>query len=99
MLLTILGIIDAISAILLFLTVFNIGYGFPLLFFFGIILIVKALYSLAAKSRGAGLVDFVSAILLIIAGYGFPLYYILTILFGILILIKGLQGIFAEIFS
>jgi len=99
MLLTILGSIDLIAGILLFLTVFNIGYGFSFFLILGIILLCKGLYSLAAHSLGAGTVDIVAALLLFLALWSIPLYYVITIIIGILLVIKGLQSMASEIFS
>ncbi|HDD45860.1 MAG TPA: hypothetical protein ENG42_00145 [Candidatus Aenigmarchaeota archaeon] len=97
MILVILGLIDLISAILIFLPAIGAIGPAKLIVIMGLLLIIKGFYSLFVKSLVPGTLDIMAGFILLFLLISFMLPPVIYILFGLYLLIKGLQSIVATI--
>lgn len=89
----VLGWIDVIGSLLIFLSLIGIGYGFYFLWIIALIHLIKGLYSLAWGGYFAAFIDIVAGVILFLSYISIPMYYVLGAIVGILLLIKGVQSI------
>jgi len=92
-LLFILGIIDIIGAVFIFLNMLGVGYGLYFLWIIALIHLIKGLFSVVSGGYFAAFIDLVSAFILLLSYLSIPMYYVLGIVIGILLLIKGFQSV------
>ena len=92
MIVFILGLIDLLGSVFLFLSIFH--FLFPaLLTPISIALILKSLRSFSGKGFYAGFVDLSSAIILLLPTTSINLHYAITAIIGVLLLVKAFQSL------
>lgn len=96
MLLFMLGLIDFIGSILVFLTLTKIQVIASLGILVMLMLIAKGIYSIMTKSYFAAVVDLVSSGFLILAALSIYIHYVVVLIVGTLLFIKSLQSIIPE---
>ncbi len=91
--LILLGLLDLISAVFIFLSLSRSQALLGFVLILGIIMLLKGIWSLAVHSFFAGFTDTISGILLLLISAKIYLPDIIIWIFGILILIKAMQSI------
>lgn len=97
MLLFILGFIDFISSILLFLSLIKLPLILSIGFTVGVILALKGVYSITLRSYFAAGTDLLAAAFLILASKGIYIHYVVVVLVGVLLFIKSMQSMVPEL--
>ena len=97
MLLFILGFIDFVSSILLFLSLIKLPIILSISFTVGVILVLKGLYTLSMKSFFAAGTDLLAAAFLILASKGIYIHYVIVVVIGVLLFIKSMQSMVPEL--
>lgn len=92
-LVVILGLLDFISAIFIFLSLARFQALLGLVLILGIIMLLKGAWSLAVQSYLGGITDLVSGILLMLISQKIYLPDIIIWIFGILLFIKAMQSV------
>lgn len=87
-----LGLIDLIGAVLILLTLIGVTIT-GTAFIFGILLIIKGIYSLATMSMFGGITDIIAALFLFFLASLTIIPPIIVLIVGALLLIKSLQSI------
>jgi len=96
MILFVLGLIDFIGSILVFLTLTKIQVLVGLSVLVALTLISKGIYSIITKSYFAAVVDLVASGFLLLASASIYIHYIVVLLVGTMLFIKSLQSIVPE---
>lgn len=89
----ILGLLDLICTVFLFLSLAKSQALLGFVLILGIIMLLKGLWSLAVQSYFAGVTDLISGILLLLISQNIHLPDIIIWIFGILLFIKAMQSI------
>lgn len=101
MILFILGVIDLIGSIIVFLTLTKaqvlVSIGSPIAIF----LIAKGIFSLSTheKSLFAAMVDICCAIVVALSAFGIFIHYMIVIILGLLLFLKSVQSLLPEVLS
>ena len=91
-----LGMIDFIGSILVFLTLTKIQLVIGLGTLVALTLIAKGIYSIMTKSYFAAVIDLISSGFLVLAAASIYIHYIVVLIVGTLLFIKSLQSIIPE---
>ncbi len=103
MIVFILGLIDLIGSIFVFLTLTKAQVLPAVGLFFSALLILKSLYSLLVnigsneKSYFAAATDIIAAVLIALSTLGVFVHYAVVALVGILLFVKSMQSIIPEV--
>ena len=89
----ILGLLDLISSVFIFLSLLRSEAFLGLVLILGIIMLLKGIWSLVVQSYFAGITDFISGTLLLLISWKIYLPDIIIWIFGILLFIKAMQSI------
>ncbi len=93
MLLFILGIIDLVASILVFLSLIHFQAAAMVIFIISGVLIIKGLMSLASLAMFPMITDFAGAAILLLTTQLIFIHYVIVAIIGLLLLVKSLQSI------
>ena len=99
MFIVVLGIIDIVSAIIVFLSIGKITALSGIGLFLSIILILKFLISIAPheKSLFGGIIDIIGAVIILLSSGGIYIHYIIPLVVGFFLFLKGVQSVIPEV--